>query len=93
MYRGIKGGVIMSVIESILERRNREVFTAKSVTERADVEIIIKDKQGRVLVKKFKDVVYNETAATFEHDAEYLELDFELKGKTYNFSQELKEEL
>lgn len=82
----------MTIIETMLERRNREVFTAKSVAERVDVEVIIKDKHGRIMKKSFKDCIFDETAATFEHDAEYLELDFTLKGESKNFSQELKDD-
>jgi len=82
----------MSVIEGIIERRAREVFTAKSVAERVDVEVIIKDKQGRILKEIFKDCVIEETAQTFENDKNYVEIDFTLKGEIKNFSKEMKDE-
>jgi hypothetical protein len=80
----------MSVIENMIERRQREVFTLKSVVERVDVEVIIKDKQGRILKEIFKDCVLNETAQSFENDRNYLEIDFTLKGEIKNYSKDLQ---
>jgi hypothetical protein len=80
----------MSLIESMIERRHREVFTSKTTAEFVDVEIIIKDKQGRVLTNTFKDCMVNQTARTFENDGRLLELDFTITGDLRKYSRAIK---